>query len=194
MTLLLASLPVGLAVAWLAAEFQPRRWPRLLLGAGTLVSGVALAAVASHDRPRPGGYDARAGQELVEETLRELQAGHAERVGAGLEQLRGEFRPAYASQAEFDGLLDGYVGRLRSVGQVAGQLEPVVRAYVTRTKGWARADYRVRYTGRREAGNCVVDVIHRDDERPGAMRGGGNSVELHIDPGRNEVVMELHFQ
>jgi hypothetical protein len=67
-------------------------------------------------------------------------------------------------------------------------LEAAVVEYMTRTRGWARSEYRIE-----NRGPGVVAVIHREDER-GGHPGGGKSVELHLDPVTHRVEKEFGGQ
>jgi hypothetical protein len=61
------------------------------------------------------------------------------------------------------------------------------------TKGWRPGEYRFEYKSQRPDGKHVVHLIYLEDERATAP-GGGQSVELFIDPTSFAVVEVYHFQ
>jgi hypothetical protein len=71
----------------------------------------------------------------------------------------------------------------------------VAREYVTANEGWPATAYTVenRRTWDNE-GNLIVNVVHEDDLKSPMVRGGGKSLELHIDMGKGRVAKVLHFQ
>jgi hypothetical protein len=83
--------------------------------------------------------------------------------------------------------------RARIVAGAAPETD-IVEEYLTRTKGWARGDYRLESRGVSADGRCdVVLVIHRLDES-GAQPGGGRSVELYVDRVAHRIDKELGLQ
>ena len=69
-----------------------------------------------------------------------------------------------------------------------------VEAYLARTKGWERGDYRLESRGLSADRCCdVVSVIHRLDES-GAQPGGGRSMELYVDRVTHRIDREVAFQ
>lgn len=60
-------------------------------------------------------------------------------------------------------------------------------------KGWRSDEYRFEYKSRRPDGKHVVHLIYFQDERA-AVPGGGQSVELFIDPTTYAVAEVYRFQ
>jgi hypothetical protein len=60
-------------------------------------------------------------------------------------------------------------------------------------KGWRPEDYRFEYKSQRPDGKHVVHLVYLEDERS-AVPGGGQSVELFIDPKTFAVVETYRFQ
>jgi hypothetical protein len=61
------------------------------------------------------------------------------------------------------------------------------------TKGWKPDEYRVEYKSQRPDGKLVVHLIYLQDERA-AVPGGGQSVELFLDPTTYAVAEVYRFQ
>jgi hypothetical protein len=91
-----------LVLLWLGSEFQPRVWPRLVLGTLCLVIGVPIAFIAGtilqrfNDNARFGA----ATRELVDATINQLEAGHADRLTPELRRFRDHYEPSYETSAE----------------------------------------------------------------------------------------------
>jgi hypothetical protein len=88
---------VILASLWLASEFQPRVWLRIVLGGLCLGLAVPTGYMAGDilqrfdDNARYGA----ATSELVDATIRQLGAGHADRVVVELRHFRNQYQPSY---------------------------------------------------------------------------------------------------
>ena len=107
------SLAVAFPVAWLAAEFQPRRWPRIALGCCSIGASFLIAlAVGSLEHLNANAWYGGASQRLIDATIHELESGNTERVVEELRTLQSEFHPSYENRARYDGLVDDYVSRL----------------------------------------------------------------------------------
>jgi hypothetical protein len=97
-----AAIALVLVLLWLGSEFQPRVWPRIVLGSLCLGLGVPIAFTAGtilqrfNDNARFGV----ATRELVDATISQLQAGHADRVTAELRRFRDHYEPSYETHAE----------------------------------------------------------------------------------------------
>ena len=61
------------------------------------------------------------------------------------------------------------------------------------TKGWKPDEYRFEYKSQRPDGKHVVHLIYLQDERT-PVPGGGQSVELFLDPTTFAVAEVYHFQ
>jgi hypothetical protein len=72
----------------------------------------------------------------------------------------------------------------------------VARTYLQSAKQWSESQYRLEIqqeTGDAASRVVIVDAIHEEDRRA-SRRGGGKSVQLHIDLIRQAVVKELAYQ
>ncbi len=68
----------------------------------------------------------------------------------------------------------------------------VVDAYVQRTRGWNRSDYRIEELERR-SGLIIFTVTNVEDER-NPVPGRGKSFVAHYDMRLGQVVKELAYQ
>jgi hypothetical protein len=93
----IVAIAVILAILWVASEFQPRVWLRIVLGGLCLGLAVPTGFVAGEilqrfdDNARYGA----ATSELVDATIRQLGAGHADRVVVELRHFRDQYQPSY---------------------------------------------------------------------------------------------------
>lgn len=88
----------------------------------------------------------------------------------------------------------GSAGLLRVRMAEGAELQNAAVAYLTRTRRWQRADYRLESRGPSSDGSGeVMAAIHRSDERTGAP-GSGLSVGLVLDYNSRQVVREIAFQ
>ena len=72
---------VALPIAWLASEFQPRRWIRIALGLCAIGMFYAVAfAVGTFEHWNVNSCYGFASKELIDTTVLELEAGNAEKV------------------------------------------------------------------------------------------------------------------
>jgi hypothetical protein len=73
------------------------------------------------------------------------------------------------------------------------RLEQSARKFADEKKGWRPDQYRVELKPKRPDGKLVVHLMFLEDERR-AVPGGGQSVELFVDPRTFEVVEIYRFQ
>ncbi|WP_299467029.1 hypothetical protein [uncultured Gimesia sp.] len=91
-------LAVGLPVAWLLSEFQPRRWLRILLGLAALLMTVYLShAFSIFDRLNYNTMYSEASAKLIDTTIVEIEAGRSNEFLSELRILRSKFRPSFKS-------------------------------------------------------------------------------------------------
>ena len=72
----------------------------------------------------------------------------------------------------------------------------IARQYVEATKQWPETDFHLeflRQEGTAESPIMVIDAVHHDDLRSD-QKGGGKSVQLHVDLRENRVAKELAYQ
>lgn len=70
------------------------------------------------------------------------------------------------------------------------------RQYVITAKQWPEADFHVEFLrteGSEDAPLAIIDAVHHDDLQPN-KKGGGKSVQLHIDLRQQRVTKELAYQ
>jgi uncharacterized membrane protein YcjF (UPF0283 family) len=102
-------------VAWVASEFQERRWLRLVLGttAILLCFGVAFV-VGSLERLNSNAWFGSATKTLIDTTVTELEAGHHERVIQSLRELQKKYSPTYENRARYDHLVEETINQMRA--------------------------------------------------------------------------------
>jgi hypothetical protein len=61
------------------------------------------------------------------------------------------------------------------------------------SKGWQESDYILEIPRQQSGMNIVVDAIHKDDLQS-RSRGGGRSLQIHINLSEKKVTKELSFQ
>jgi hypothetical protein len=108
---------ISLALAWLASEFQDRRWIRIALGCCALgvclpVAHTAGKAMGSLERFNSNAWYGSASKGLIDTTLVELEAGNTEKVIRELKVLQSDFLPTKEDRARYDHLVYDYVTRL----------------------------------------------------------------------------------
>ena len=72
----------------------------------------------------------------------------------------------------------------------------VARAYVNATKQWPETEFHLeflRQEGTAESPVMVIDAVHHDDLRSD-QKGGGKSVQIHVDMKERRVAKELAYQ
>jgi len=105
-TLLLA---IALPVAWLASEFQSRRWLRIVLGLLSLSLSVSIAlAVGVLQELNYNSWYGIASAKLLDTTIAEIESGREDQLLTSLRKLRGEFYPTYENRANYDKLVDEF--------------------------------------------------------------------------------------
>jgi hypothetical protein len=68
--------------------------------------------------------------------------------------------------------------------------------YLHNEKAWADSDYSLEFLRVEGNASCpviVFEAVHKDDLRA-CQRGGGKSLQLHVDPNKGQVVRELGYQ
>ena len=110
-------LTIGLPIAWLVSEFQPRRWLRMALGSGALAMCFGVAFIAgSLDRFNSNAWYGGASLTLVETTVKQLEAGNTTDMINNLKLLQSKFQPTYENRAGYDQLVNEYVERFKASG------------------------------------------------------------------------------
>ena len=85
--------------------------------------------------------------------------------------------------------------KLESQGPQDAALE-VARQYVKTTKQWPETEFHLeflRQEGTAESPVLIIDAVHHDDLQP-VKKGGGKSVQLHVDMNERRVTKELAYQ
>jgi hypothetical protein len=110
MLVLILILTIALPLAWLAAEFQPNRPLRVVLGICAIAMSYLVAwGVGTLDRLGSNIWYGTASKDLIENTITELESGNTERVIAELRVLRDKLHPTYETRADYDKLVATYV-------------------------------------------------------------------------------------
>jgi hypothetical protein len=112
--LVLFVLAVGLPLGWLASEFQPRRWLRILLGILALTMSVFLALGFSLlERFNYNAWYGAASATLIDTTIAEIEDGRTDQLLPALRHLRGEFYPTYMNRAHYDQLVNQFAEQIK---------------------------------------------------------------------------------
>jgi len=100
-------------IAWLASEFQRRRWLRIVLGCAAILLSFGVAwIVGSLERLNSNAWYGAATKDLVQNTIEQLEAGNTDRVLAELRRLRSKYYPSYETRSNYDELGSQYVERI----------------------------------------------------------------------------------
>jgi len=106
---------VVLPIAWLAAEFQDRRWVRITTGSAALLSVCGIAfVVGSLERLTSNSWFGGVTKTFVDGTVSELEAGRHPQVLDALLKMQTEYNPTYENRARYDELVQTYLDRLRT--------------------------------------------------------------------------------
>jgi hypothetical protein len=86
-----------LLLSWLASEFQPRVWPRIVLGALCFGLGAPIGFIAGGllQRFDDNAHYGVATSDLVDTTIQQLKADHSDRVIVELRHFRDHYQPSY---------------------------------------------------------------------------------------------------
>jgi len=123
---LAAVVPIWLLVAtsigaWIASEFQSRRWLRLLLGIWALLMCFPVAfSVGMIAMFRANAWFGTATDRLIKATVSELEKGNVDTVVTELKELSSQYRPTYEDRARYDMLVEEAVSRMQSRHNGAG--------------------------------------------------------------------------
>lgn len=118
--LLVAMLLVGVPIAWFAAEFQGRRWLRLVLGSVAILLSFGVAALVGWaERFNSNAWFGGASKSLIDTTIAELESGNREGVLRSLKTLQREYSPTYENRARYDVRIEQTVARMRGSRQQA---------------------------------------------------------------------------
>ncbi|HUQ69787.1 MAG TPA: hypothetical protein VM165_09710 [Planctomycetaceae bacterium] len=106
---------VLLPIAWLASEFQDRRWIRITAGCAALLSvgGVAFA-VGSLERLNSYSWFGDVTKDFVDGTIVGLEAGRHPQVLDALRKMQAEYNPTYENRARYDELVQAYLRSLKT--------------------------------------------------------------------------------
>jgi len=108
-------LAVGLPLAWLASEFQSRRWLSILLGVLALSMGLFLAgAFSALERFNYNAWYGAASADLIDATIAEIEGGRTKDLLPVLRKLRDDFDPTYENRAHYDELVGRFVKQIEA--------------------------------------------------------------------------------
>ena len=89
------------------------RWLRIVLGCVAIATSFLVAAsVGMLQQINYNTWYGDASQQLVQTTLRELEANHTPQVIENLKLLDVRFHPSYENRGSFDKIVKDYVDRL----------------------------------------------------------------------------------
>ena len=110
---LILILTITLPTAWLASEFQNRRWLRVLLGCSAIAMCFLVAfGVGTLEHLNANSWYGFASKNLIDTTIQELEQGNTDKVVEELKELQKQFQPTYENRARYDKLVEGYASRL----------------------------------------------------------------------------------
>jgi hypothetical protein len=84
-------------------------------------------------------------------------------------------------------------GKAQMSGQIDDGTSAVIAKYLLEKKGWKADQYRLEPKGTDPEGKAIVWAVFLEDEK-NPKPGGGESVDLRIDPATRQVVKELRWQ
>lgn len=106
-------LTIALPIAWVASEFQDRRWVRILIGSAALATSFLVAAgVGALEHLNANAWYGGASKNLIDTTIEELERGNTQRVVDELQTLQRSFQPTYENRARYDKLVEEFMTRL----------------------------------------------------------------------------------
>jgi hypothetical protein len=104
---LILVLTITLPIVWLAAEFQERRWVRIVAGIAAISTSLLVATgIGSLE------HLSEASKNLIDTTIDELERGETERLLEELKLLQSQFQPTYENRARYDQLIKEFMSRL----------------------------------------------------------------------------------
>lgn len=110
---LIIFLTVALPLAWLASEFQDRRWVRIAIGIAALsMSFLVAAGVGSLEHLNANAWYGSASKNLIDTTVEEIECGDTQRLLEELKILQEQFHPTYENRAHYDELIEEFMSRL----------------------------------------------------------------------------------
>ena len=110
---LIVLLTVSLPIAWIASEFQDRRWLRIATGCAAIAASFLVAAgVGTLQHLTANAWYGGASKNLIDTTIDELEQGDSERLLQELKVLQDQFRPTYENRARYDELIKEFMSRL----------------------------------------------------------------------------------
>lgn len=110
---LILLLTITLPIAWLASEFQDRRWLRIAAGIAALSMSFSVATgVGSLAHLNANAWYGGASKNLIDTTVEEMERGDTERLLKELKILQEQFQPTYENRARYDELIEEFMSRL----------------------------------------------------------------------------------
>ena len=105
MILFIAILVVGLPIAWLASEYQPKRWLPIALGVASLTMAFGVFFLAAQfERLNYNAWYSSASKGLLDSEIAAFEAGRTEELLSELKRLRDECEVTYEHRGNFDEL------------------------------------------------------------------------------------------
>jgi hypothetical protein len=110
---LILVLTITLPIVWLAAEFQERRWVRIVAGIAAISTSLLVATgIGSLEHLSANAWYGEASKNLIDTTIDELERGETERLLEELKLLQSQFQPTYENRARYDQLIKEFMSRL----------------------------------------------------------------------------------
>ncbi|MCO5044378.1 MAG: hypothetical protein J5I99_03350 [Verrucomicrobia bacterium] len=105
-----------LGIAWLVLEFKGTRPQRMTCGILALVTMTAVASLATLiiNQLNYNAWYGFATKELIDETIRGIEAGHSDTVIQALKAFQAEYHPTYENRAKFKPLAETTTQRIKN--------------------------------------------------------------------------------
>jgi hypothetical protein len=105
----------ALGIVWLILEFRGSRGQRITFGVLALITLTAVASLATLiiNQLSYNAWYGFATKELVDETIRGVEAGKSELVLQELKRFQAEYHPTYENRAKYVSLVEETTARLQ---------------------------------------------------------------------------------
>lgn len=111
---LLLLVAIVLPFAWIASEFQSRRWLRLTLGIGSLVGVFCISMLFEiMNRIDANSYFSVANCELMDATIEGLSHGQGDAIIDELKSFRKDYEPTYENRGDYQRKVAAYSQELK---------------------------------------------------------------------------------
>ncbi len=111
--------PLLIIVAWISGEIWNKRWLRILSGVSFLLIAVFVGVfVGALKCLNYNAWYGGATQELLQESLRQMEEGKNENVKKAFKEIVEKYQPTYENRANYDQLVREAVEKMKESKQV----------------------------------------------------------------------------